>query len=108
MSAPANFNGQRPVIDVNDSAMLLIDHQSGLFQTIGDMPMPVLRRHAATLAKMATLSNIPVITTAEIAGKAMQTLVMVPAMIRVFLPVAFTAATKSGLSHALISPLRAT
>ncbi len=33
MSTPANFNGARPVIDVNDTAMLLIDHQSGLFQT---------------------------------------------------------------------------
>ena len=28
MSTPANFNGSRPVIDVNDAAMLLIDHQS--------------------------------------------------------------------------------
>ncbi|MBW7421375.1 hydrolase, partial [Escherichia coli] len=26
MSSPANFNGLRPVIDVNDSVMLLIDH----------------------------------------------------------------------------------
>ncbi len=34
MSTPANFNGSRPVIDVNDTAMLLIDHQSGLFQTV--------------------------------------------------------------------------
>ena len=32
------------MIDVNDTAMLLIDHQSGLFQTVGDMPMPELRR----------------------------------------------------------------
>ncbi len=38
----------------------------------------------------------------------MHTLVMVPAMISCFLPVAFTAATNSGLSQALISPLRAT
>ncbi|MCY1428890.1 hypothetical protein D9M71_447890 [compost metagenome] len=38
----------------------------------------------------------------------MHTLVMVPAMIRVFLPVFSTAATNSGLSQALISPLRAT
>ncbi len=29
MSTPANFNGTRPVIDVNDAVMLLIDHQSG-------------------------------------------------------------------------------
>ena len=51
MSTPANFNGARPVIDVNDTAMLLIDHQSGLFQTVGDMPMPELRARAAALAE---------------------------------------------------------
>lgn len=44
MSTPANFNGQRPAIDANDAVMLLIDHQSGLFQTVGDMPMPELQR----------------------------------------------------------------
>jgi nicotinamidase-related amidase len=66
MSAPANFNGQKPTIDPTDAVMLLIDHQSGLFQTIGDMPMPELRNRAAALAKMATLSRIPVITTASV------------------------------------------
>ncbi|MGO4152618.1 isochorismatase family protein [Cupriavidus sp. YAF13] len=66
MSTPANFNGQRPMIDPSDSAMLLIDHQSGLFQTVGDMPMPELRARAAALARMATLSKLPVITTASV------------------------------------------
>jgi len=66
MSSPANFNGQRPVIDPNDAVMLLIDHQSGLFQTVADMPMPVLRNHATALARMATLTNMPVITTASV------------------------------------------
>ncbi|WP_010116955.1 hydrolase [Acinetobacter sp. P8-3-8] len=66
MSTPANFNGQRPVIDPSDTAMLLIDHQSGLFQTVGDMPMPELRQRAAALAKIASLANIPVITTASV------------------------------------------
>jgi nicotinamidase-related amidase len=66
MSTPANFNGEKPTIDVNDAVMLLIDHQSGLFQTVGDMPMPALRNHAAALAKIATLSKIPVITTASV------------------------------------------
>jgi nicotinamidase-related amidase len=65
-NAPANFGDKKPVIDPNDAVMLLIDHQSGLFQTIGDMPMPVLRNHAAALAKMATLSKLPVITTASV------------------------------------------
>ncbi|MGX1588106.1 hydrolase [Brevundimonas diminuta] len=63
---PANFNGQRPVIDPNDAVMLLIDHQSGLFQTVVDMPMTTLRRHAAALASMATLAKLPVITTASV------------------------------------------
>ena len=66
MSTPANFNGQKPTIDPSDAVMLLIDHQSGLFQVVNDMPMPTLRAHAAALAKMATLSKIPVITTASV------------------------------------------
>ncbi len=66
MSSPANFHGERPVIDPNDAVMLLIDHQSGLFQTVADMPMPVLRNHAAALARMATLTKMPVITTASV------------------------------------------
>ncbi|GDX06082.1 isochorismatase family protein [Buttiauxella sp. A111] len=63
---PANFNGQIPTIDANDAVMLLIDHQSGLFQLVHDMPMPTLRTHATVLAKIATLANIPVITTASV------------------------------------------
>lgn len=62
----ANFNGQRPVIDPNDAVMLLIDHQSGLFQTVKDMPMTELRTNATVLAKVATLAKIPVITTASV------------------------------------------
>jgi nicotinamidase-related amidase len=69
MSTPntiANFDGKKPVIDSDDAVMLLIDHQSGLFQTVGDMPMPELRDRAAALAKMATLAKLPVITTASV------------------------------------------
>ncbi|BCL74721.1 hydrolase [Jeongeupia sp. HS-3] len=62
----ANFNGQKPVIDPNDAVMLLIDHQSGLFQTVKDMPMPELRANVTTLAKVATLAKMPVITTASV------------------------------------------
>lgn len=66
MTAPANFHGVRPVIRPDDAALLLIDHQSGLFQTVQDMPMAELRAHAATLAKVATLAQMPVITTASV------------------------------------------
>ncbi|TWT00722.1 hydrolase [Reyranella sp. CPCC 100927] len=62
----ANFNGAAPMIDAKDAAMLLIDHQSGLFQTVKDMPMTELRANAITLAKVATLAKIPVITTASV------------------------------------------
>src|SRR5690606_2313195 len=62
----ANFNGAAPVIDPDDAVMLLIDHQSGLFQTVKDMPMTTLRDHATALAKIATLSKLPVITTASV------------------------------------------
>ncbi|MGW8419920.1 MULTISPECIES: isochorismatase family protein [Comamonas] len=63
---PANFNGTKPVIDPDNVAMLLIDHQSGLFQTVQDMPFTTLRRLASTLAKIASLAKIPVITTASV------------------------------------------
>lgn len=66
MSTPANFDGARPVIDPGNAAMLLIDHQSGLFQTIGDMPFTAVRAHATALARMATLAGLPVITTASV------------------------------------------
>ena len=69
MSTPqtiANFNGARPVIDPDNVAMLLIDHQSGLFQTIKDMPFTEVRANTTTLAKVATLAKIPVITTASV------------------------------------------
>ncbi|GLS03968.1 hydrolase [Chitiniphilus shinanonensis] len=62
----ANFNGAKPVIDPDDAVMLLIDHQSGLFQTVKDMPMTELRANVTTLAKVATLAGIPVITTASV------------------------------------------
>lgn len=66
MTTPANFNGAAPVIDPDQAAMLLIDHQSGLFQTIGDLPFTTVRAHAAALAKMASLAGLPVITTASV------------------------------------------
>lgn len=66
MSSPANFNGHIPTINASDAAMLLIDHQSGLFQTVADMPMTTLRANATALARAATLAKIPVITTASV------------------------------------------
>ena len=57
----ASTNG---MIDPEDVVMLLIDHQSGLFNTVKDLPVPDLRNYAIALAKTASLLNIPVLTTA--------------------------------------------
>lgn len=59
----ASTNG---MIDPEDVVMLLIDHQSGLFNTVKDLPVPDLRNYAIALAKTATLLGIPVLTTASV------------------------------------------
>lgn len=53
-------------INPDETLMLLIDHQSGLFQLVKDIPVPDLRRNAIALAKVATLLKIPVITSASV------------------------------------------
>jgi nicotinamidase-related amidase len=57
--------GGQMLIDPADTLFLLLDHQSGLFQTVKDVPVADLRRNVEMLAKLATLLNIPVITTAS-------------------------------------------
>jgi nicotinamidase-related amidase len=54
------------MIDPNDAVMLLIDHQSGLFQLVKDIDLPVLRSNVTALAKVACLAKIPTITTASV------------------------------------------
>lgn len=53
------------LIDPADTVILLLDHQSGLFQTVKDIPVADLRRNVAMIARLATLLKIPVITTAS-------------------------------------------
>lgn len=54
------------MIDPDDAVMLLIDHQSGLFQLVRDIDQPVLRNHVCALAKVAKLAKIPTFTTASV------------------------------------------
>lgn len=54
------------MLDPDDSVILLIDHQSGLFNTVRDLSVPDLRNYVIAIAKTATLLNIPVITTASV------------------------------------------
>lgn len=57
--------GGQMLLDPGDTAILLLDHQSGLFQTVRDIPVADLRRNVEMIAKLASLFHIPVITTAS-------------------------------------------
>jgi nicotinamidase-related amidase len=59
-------NTIKTMIDPNDAVMLLIDHQSGLFQLVRDIELPVLRSNVTALAKVARLAKIPTFTTASV------------------------------------------
>jgi nicotinamidase-related amidase len=57
--------GGQALLDAGDTVILLLDHQSGLFQTVKDIEVDDLRRNTIMLAKLATLLRIPVVTTAS-------------------------------------------
>jgi nicotinamidase-related amidase len=54
------------MIDPDDAVMLLIDHQSGLFQLVKDMDMLTLRHNVTALAKASRLAKVPTFTTASV------------------------------------------
>jgi isochorismate hydrolase len=58
--------GGLALIDPSDAVLLLLDHQAGLFQTVKDIGIADLRRNVEMLARLATLLEIPVITTASV------------------------------------------
>ncbi len=55
----------KALLDPNDTAVLLIDHQSGLFQTVKDVHIAELRNNVISLARAADLANAPLFTTAS-------------------------------------------
>jgi nicotinamidase-related amidase len=57
--------GGQALIDTSDAVFLMLDHQSGLFQTVKDISITDLRANTVAMAKLATLLKIPVITTAS-------------------------------------------
>ena len=57
--------GGAALLDPSDTVFLLLDHQSGLFQTVKDITVAELRSNVVMLAKLAKLMKIPVITTAS-------------------------------------------
>jgi nicotinamidase-related amidase len=68
LAAPSLASAEPPklrLIDASDAALLMLDHQTGLFQTVKDIPLQELRTNAIVLAKAAALAKAPVITTAS-------------------------------------------
>src|ERR1700722_5161079 len=47
--------GGKGLIDTTDCVMLLLDHQSGLFQNVKDISVAELRANTTALAKLAAL-----------------------------------------------------
>ena len=47
------------MIDPNDAVMLLIDHQSGLFQLVKDIDLPRLRANVTALAQVSQARQAP-------------------------------------------------
>lgn len=54
------------LFDVNDTVIILLDHQTGLFQTVKDISLAELRANACVLAKLGELADVPVITSASV------------------------------------------
>src|SRR5262244_223708 len=57
--------GGQTLLDPSDTVILLLDHQSGLLQTVKDVSLPELRTNVVMLGKLASLMKIPVVTSAS-------------------------------------------
>jgi len=66
MSHVLSTGGGKALIDPDDTMLLLLDHQSGLFQTVKDIGVAELRANVTALAKLGALLKLPVITTASV------------------------------------------
>ena len=53
-----------PTFTPDDSALLLIDHQTCTMQLIKTIPLEVAKRNTLALAKTAKILNMPVVLTA--------------------------------------------
>ena len=57
--------GGKALLDPTDTALLLLDHQAGLFQTVKDISVDQLRTNTTMLARLAALVKMPLIYTAS-------------------------------------------
>ena len=54
------------LLDPDDAIICLLDHQSGLFQTVKDIGIAELRANTTMLAKLAHILEIPLLTSASV------------------------------------------
>lgn len=59
------MNAGSALFDAADAVIVLLDHQTGLFQTVQDIGLAELRRNTCVLAKLGALTGAPVITSAS-------------------------------------------
>ncbi len=59
------MTAKMPTFRPADSALLLIDHQTGTMQLIKNIPLDVAKRNTFALAKTAKILNIPVVLTSS-------------------------------------------
>jgi nicotinamidase-related amidase len=62
---PLSEAASKALMDPKDCIVLLLDHQTGLFQTVKDVPIRDLRANTVVLAKVAMQAKVPIITTAS-------------------------------------------
>ena len=65
LSRQPSAAAREALLDPNDTVVLLLDHQTGLFQTVKDVPLRELRANTVVLAKIAELAKAPIIYTAS-------------------------------------------
>jgi nicotinamidase-related amidase len=65
-SSVLNTGGGKALINPADALILLLDHQTGLFQTVKDIGVMELRANTIALAKLGALLKLPVITTSSV------------------------------------------
>ena len=53
-------------MNTQDAALLLLDQQTGLFQTVKDITVAELRANVMALVRICTLLKLPIITTASV------------------------------------------
>jgi nicotinamidase-related amidase len=70
LSRQPSVAARAALLDPNDAVVLLLDHQTGLFQTVKDVPISELRANTVALAKIAEQAKMPIIYTASEPGGA--------------------------------------